>query len=52
LISQQKTGGLEGRAKRGKKLQPRLFYLPRVSFRIEGEREFLRQAKTRGVHNH
>lgn len=33
-------------------LQPRLLHPPGLSFRIEGDKEFPRQAKTKGVHNH
>lgn len=36
--------------KEKKHLQPRIFYLIKLSFRIEG-RELSRQAKTEGIHH-
>ena len=34
---------------KGKNLQPRILYPARLSFRIGGEREFLRQAKIKRI---
>ena len=35
-----------------KNFQPRILYLAKLSFRIEGEIEVSRQAKAKGVHHH
>ena len=35
---------------KGKTLQPRMLYPARLSFRIEGDKDLLRQAKTERVH--
>ena len=37
---------------KGKNLQPRLLYLARISFKIDGEKKFFRQAKVKRIHHH
>ena len=38
-------------AERRKKLPPRIFYPTKMSFRIEGEIEFSREEKAKGIHH-